>query len=484
MAILLLLIDPPRAGLLEGGSNALLSLADWVERRAVDVEVRVLDWASTPPHAIPDAIATLLSESSAEQIVVGITAMSASYRSALHVAHAFKAANRDIVVCLGGHHATPEAEIILQHHPEIDLVFRGEGERSLLRLVEGLPLTAIPGISFRSKDFGLVVATEDPVPLGTEELDSIATDFDRLASDSGKFGRTTLVTARGCPLGCRFCVVSQTKVRSKSVDAVIADVSRLLARGHRSFTIEDNFFAQSPRRTLELCRALAELQKTSGSFVFDCQTRVESCSESIVAALAEAGCDRVFLGVEALTPRQLHFLGKTPLPERFMDRLTQNVLPTLFRSGIDVGMNLQAGIPGTNLQEKDETLFRLEEIAAIARRHAGSLHIFTHLHVIYSGTPEFRDCVASGTFPRDIFEDFTLWEAEQPSMLRWLGEHFAHGTGGVPIALLEPAKLRDSRFEVLYRRLEDVNQFLRRIQSIRGMELFDFAPELTKTEAS
>ena len=45
----------------------------------------------------------------------------------------------------------------------------------------------------------------------------------------------------------------------------------------------------------------------------------------------------------------------------------------------------------------------------------------------------------------DIFEDFTEWETAQTPILSWLGEHFTHGTGGLPVGLQVIGRSGDDR---------------------------------------
>lgn len=473
----LLLIDPPRGGLLEGATHALVSLADWVQRRAPGAVVEILDWAALPEGKIPAVVRDALPPDG--RSVVGITATTATYQAALAVARAFKRADGTIQVVMGGHHVTPEADVVLGRHPEIDVIVRGEGERPLLDLARGIPLADIPGISFRTAT-GKVVRNAAPLPLSTAELDTIATEFPGINSEPGKFHRLTYMSARGCPLACRFCVVAQQPVRARSVAQVIADLRRLVEKGFRRFTIEDNFFAQAPKRTLALCGALARLQESlDPGFIFDCQTRVESCTEQIVPALAAAGCDAVFLGVEALVPRQLTLLGKTPVPDRFLARLRHSVLPLLFTHGIEANLNLQVGVPGATELERDMTLHQLAELGRRARERSGVIRLFPQLHVVYPGTAEFVDYLNAGAFPRDIFESFTEWESAHGSVLAWMGARFAHGAGGIPIALLDPDALRSGGFALREEEFRSAERLVEAFSMVDSVEVFDYRSEVT-----
>jgi radical SAM superfamily enzyme YgiQ (UPF0313 family) len=477
----LFLVDPPRAGLLEGAPQGLVSLASWVENRAPSVTIRLLDWSALKPDRLCDAVAALHHKEG--RVLVGITATTATYQSAIAVARAFKHTSPATQVVLGGHHATPEAELILARHHEVDLIVRGEGERPLLDLALGVPWAGIPGISYRN-NLGSIIANAPPIPLSTAELDSIATCFHKTRPEPGKFGRCCVMTARGCPLACKFCVVARQTVRSRSVERVIQDIGQLIDNGHSHFTIEDNFFAQSAHRTIELCESLALLQKLipPKKFVFDCQTRVESCTQAVLKSLARAGCDAVYLGVEALTARQLRFLGKTALPEHFLIQLAEKVLPDLFSHQIEANLNLQIAIPDTTQTECDEAIDRLAAMGRLASLRHGVVRIFPHLHVAYPGTPLFQDGLVRGAYPRDIFERFTEWEATQGAVLEWMGRRFAHGAGGLPVAMLEPEALRRGEFLLQIEQVHMADRFVDRMIQLEGIEVFNYAAHRTIEE--
>lgn len=156
--------------------------------------------------------------------VVGITTTTASYRSALATARAFKAVAPDALVVLGGHHASPQHDVILRHHADIvDAVVRGEGEHPLLAIARGLhPERCSAAVQPRLRRCSRI--NPPGALLSLEELDSLPVGFRSnasLRSAPGKFDHSTYVSARGCPLRCAFCAVAGQPIRAKSIDRVI-----------------------------------------------------------------------------------------------------------------------------------------------------------------------------------------------------------------------------------------------------------------------
>ncbi len=479
----LLLMAPPQRGLLEGFASGLISLANFIQIHEPGTDIRLLDFSQADPLDIDDALRAAFR--TVGDAIIGITATTASYYNAMLAARACKRLRPDIPVVLGGHHATSQDDVILGHHPEVDVVVCGEGERALLSLLRSFPeLSDVPGIAYRSP-FG--VQRNPPASLlETEALDEISPVFqqERLHAPPGKFDHSTYVSARGCPLRCAFCCVGNNRIRAKSVAAIVSDLRYLIGtQGSRKLAIEDNFFAHSASRTIELCAALEKLQGEH-TFSWDCQTRVESLrNPAVIAAMERAGCEAVYIGVEALTPLGLTYLGKTSQPAKYLDMLLGDVLPRMMRSRISTYINLQFGLPGGG--EDAESPRVLADIAAIAATAKRTVTIFPQLHVVYPGTSHFRTYLEQGLFGahgKAIFESFTAWEAAQEPILNWLGVHFAHGVGGIPIGIMSEAALRGGRFEIERESVARIDRCLRMIGTLPGINVFRYTPYLVRSE--
>lgn len=487
----LLLIMPPQQGLLNGFAAGLISLANFVEARIPEVQTEVLDLSTHSFDSSHMEITRSLPRSQEEVCFVGITTTTASYQSALKLAFFVKQATPRVVVVLGGHHASADPEIVLRSHPDlIDLILVGEGERSLCDLLLRYPsVESVPGLAFLTRD-GQFMLTSAPIPLSQDELDSIPVTHgdDGLIGTPGKFDHATYVSARGCPLPCAFCSVGNDRIRAKSVPAVVRDIETLLRMGFSRIAIEDNFFAHSPARTREICEALSDIKRNRcGTFSWDCQTRVESLArKGTIALLGKAGCDAVYIGVESVVPEQLVYLNKTQSPSKYLQTLTDIVVPQLLDSNIECYLNLQLGLPGETEDHEHATCDTLAYLGRMADSRRKKITIFPQLHVVYPGTIHFQQGVTQGRFPRDIFEAFTEWEFRQTPVLYWLGEHFAHGTGGIPEGILRPEVLRSGSFDnvdevVDTKAIFRISAVLREIDRIRGLQTFNYGDYIVKS---
>jgi hypothetical protein len=487
MGKILLLVMPPQLGLLEGFSSGLIALGNYIKLHNRDTRVRLLDLGPVAPSRTFEFVQAALQGLSGT-VFAGITGSTAGYQSMLRTAKAFKDCSPGVITIFGGPHASAQDEVILKRHSFVDFIIRGEGEIALSSILQHYrEPTRVPNLSFRVGDE--IMKTDDAPsldPAVLDLLDPYPTFPSELSSPPGKFDRVTYVSARGCPLKCSFCAVRNSAIRAKSVPAVIEDLRHLAGqRGYKRIAIEDNFFAHQPRRTIELCAAIAQLQKEV-SFFWDCQTRVESMRRSdVVAAMAEANCDAVYLGVESLVPEQLQFLGKAQRPGKYLECLSFEVAPKILSAGIDMEINLQLGIPGEDESHRTAALSELNRLGRIAARYGRKIVVSPQLHVVYPGTPHFETYVANGAFGSlgtGVFEEFTGWEAEHQPILTFFGEHFAHGNGGIPIGILDRSELLRSEFRIEEKSICSLSSQLVAMEGIEGISIRKYGDYLTRAQ--
>jgi anaerobic magnesium-protoporphyrin IX monomethyl ester cyclase len=147
--------------------------------------------------------------------VVGITAMTSTINSAINMARKVKETDGSVLVMLGGAHASALPVETLQNNPEIDIVVRGEGEETILKLIEAIEenrgdLGSVLGITYRTE----VGVKSNPSRPPLSDLDASPFPAFHLLPCSKyrlhpPFGRGSpvmpIITSRGCPYSCIFC---------------------------------------------------------------------------------------------------------------------------------------------------------------------------------------------------------------------------------------------------------------------------------------
>lgn len=481
----LVLVNPPNPCDLKGFSGGLLTLKLWAERYTPGLVTTILDEEFTEIGGLEKSIGEKIS-STGERPYVGITATTASYQNSLKTARAIKRLRPNSTIVLGGHHTDGQEQVILDSHPEIDVVVRGEGERPLVDILNG-DLTG-PGITARGyRTLRLLDDVNKGIPLQGEELNSMTVDqFDQdYYFRSRQFEEQNLVTARGCPLQCAFCSVRNDGIRAQDPDKVIEQFDYIVDQLDRKglpkiIAIQDNFFAQDRGRAREIAERLAEYRRNVRSdFEWNMQTRVEQFGTrdqegpKLARLLKDAGCTAAYFGIENFDPNMLDVLTKARNSKNYVETAIRAIDNTL-KAGIRPHIQFQAGIPGENSETEAINEGVLARIGEVAKPYNLNPLVFPSLSVVYPGTGFHERMIGLGA-PRDAYEIFTEWEDRHPEQYRQvLGGYFAHGNGGIPLGVIDLNEFRDGNPAIDEKRLDRVKSYIDRLRAIDGITVHDF----------
>ena len=299
--------------------------------------------------------------------IVGITVWTTFAASAFKVASLIKETNGDTPVIMGGPHITIRYEEVLKICPDVDFLVRGEGERTLLELVEFLgrktdvasrikDLRNIKGISFKLD--GETVHT--PEREFVNDLDSIPFPsrdllFNKTSYNSEDMG--LLMTSRGCPYGCTYCATSIWKrnTRFRSVDNVIEEIKFVMNRyGTTQFTFKDDSFTVNRKRVHKFCDRLID---ENIKIKWDTNTRVHLVDEDLLIKMKEAGCNSIKVGIETGSERILKLMRKQISLEQCREAAR------LFRKvGIHWTGYFMMGLPTETKEDAYQTLEFMKEL--------------------------------------------------------------------------------------------------------------------------
>ena len=219
----------------------------------------------------------------------------------------------DALAITGGQHFTALAEPSLERYPVIDAVIRGEGERTLVELVDALEagrgFTEVHGLTFRH---GNEVISTPPRPL-IDELDTLPMpgyDFVEENLDryhfkmmAGKKRYAIIEGSRGCGHACTFC--SQCgfwghRWRAKSGKRIAEEMEYCRERfGAEFIWLTDDNFAFGPRSD-ELFKEL-KARGLGDDLLWFVQARVDDVVENreSIPEMRGSGNQWVLLGVES-----------------------------------------------------------------------------------------------------------------------------------------------------------------------------------------
>ena len=216
-------------------------------------------------------------------------------------------------IIVGGPHITAWGEKIFQHHPEIDYGILGEGEETVVELVEALAagrsVSQIPGVI--GKDF---VGSARPLIRDLDRLPFPARDLlplDRYHYALAKGRRfTTLFTSRGCPYHCVFCDKSifGSRWRARSADNILAEIDEIVHRFQTtSLIIYDDLFTLDKERLQAVCEGIL---RRGYRLDWKCESRVNLVDLETLRLMKRAGCSLVAYGVESGNQHGLDYLNK------------------------------------------------------------------------------------------------------------------------------------------------------------------------------
>jgi anaerobic magnesium-protoporphyrin IX monomethyl ester cyclase len=313
----------------------VLYLAAVLEKEGVDVSV--LDQAAEG-LSVKDTLSWIKSQN---PDVLGFSTFATSGRAAALISQEVKKDNPNVTVVFGNYYATFNPKRILLKYPSVDIIVRGEAERTVVQLVNCLRgrgrLKDVLGISFRIE--GEVASTAD-APL-IKDLDTLPFPDRSLVSDDyhsmmvganvapRKF--TSVVSSRGCVYRCRFCSCTQfahNRWRPRSVKNTMEELCFLASEGYKQFIFVDDSFTANPKNVTKLCR---EMRKEKLDMEWICEGRVDNGSYEMFWETAKAGCRILYFGMESANQRILNYYNKRITPDQ-----SRTAAKTARKAGSDV----------------------------------------------------------------------------------------------------------------------------------------------------
>jgi len=237
--------------------------------------------------------------------VVAVSIATPAVNSARDIIGMVRGGLPEVKIIGGGPHATLFPEEMLLNG--MDFVVRGEGEETIAALAMFLAgqgdIRAIEGISYRQDG---KVLYNGPRPL-IKDLDGIpfpAWEVFPIKQYESIFKKARLslpiLTSRGCPGKCTFCYkgLFGNRFRIRTPESILEEVRYLADHfAIEEFSIIDDCFTVIPKRAIAFCELL--VQSNLGlAWTLPAGIRVDTVSEELLKALAEAGCYRVGLGIE------------------------------------------------------------------------------------------------------------------------------------------------------------------------------------------
>ena len=384
MVTRVLLVAPPSPIRTQGPPLMMMYLGAALRRAGK--EVAVLDMASPyGPRRAGDLQASI---ERLDPTVLGMTLFTETTLAGYRLLEELGPAPLGQVRVAGGPHATAVPEEPLDRG--FDVVVRGEGEQTLVELVEAMErggsLESVQGLCWRDSG-GVLHRTPDrarlrdldELPRPLEAHDLFPREWYIPPYRSGSM-HAAIITSRGCPGACTFCSnqVTGRSYRYHSPDRVLQEMQdwhRL--EGACSFSFHDDAFTVQRERLRKLCRGMRDLEFSP---LWWCEARADQVDAERAEAMARSGCSTVVLGAESGDPGVLDRIGKGITPQAVWDALL-----AARQAGLRTQLNFMFGFPDETEAELDRTLAFMQRVAALVDG-------FTPMGVVvpYPGTALYR----------------------------------------------------------------------------------------------
>ncbi len=349
-----------------------------------------------------------------------------------------------------GTHVTPMSRETLEAYPTLDIVIRGEPEMSILDVCQTLdrvsreekaldnvpvgnpdmtaPWRKLPfpdasylttrgrflgvspqlvaralretkGIAFRDQHGEVQINPDRPF---IENLDSLPIPLhDKLPWKKYKVPivggpYTFVLTSRGCPAGCRYCikhVTYQASVRHRSPDHVLKEMYMLKEMGMHHIHFEADLFTVKKEFVYDLCNTII---KEGLDLRWSCNSRVDFVDEEELKLMKKAGCFMIAWGLESGSETVLKRARKGTTVTRI-----QETIAASHRAGIKNWGYFIIGLPG-------ETVETIQQTIDLSKRIPVDIALF-HIATPYPGTPFYYEAVANGWINMNQWEDYDMY---------------------------------------------------------------------------
>ena len=331
--------------------------------------------------------------------LVGISGTTHNLVGITRTVETVKNAAPGIRVCLGGPHvsAFPRES---QEIEGVDYTIRGDGEESLLLLIDsiedGADVRGIPGLTHALK--GKVELAEEHACV--RDLDTLPFPARDLVDQSlytyvlgVKSTFTTIISSRGCPYKCSFCSTPHGNYRARSVKNVVREMELCAASGIGEIHFVDDTFNLLNDRSANLSR---EILDRGLDLKWSFRGRADSITDEEMELAAKAGCVRLHLGVETGSDSGLALLNKGTTTAQ-----VERAIRLAGKYGIATAAYFLIGCP----HEKSEN--DVQSTIDFAIRLNPDYAMFNIL-AVYPGTELHDTAVEKGLLEKDYWNGFVM----------------------------------------------------------------------------
>lgn len=312
-----------------------------------------------------DKLCTALLEDKPE--VVGIYTNLMTKLNVLRIVRFIKSnpSLRHTKIVLGGPEVRNHLAKFLEQ--QVDFIVLGEGEQTMLEIVQWVDgtnikdLSAIDGIVYLDEQNGMRQNREraklknlDELPMPNRTQVNLQLYFDAWKGRHGT-NAISVSTMRGCPYSCKWCsrAVYGQSYRRRSPKAVADEIAWIKAHYIvDSIWFVDDVFTVSHKWMEEFTQEV-----TSRNLVmpYECITRADRMNEEVILNLKASGCFRVWIGAESGSQKVIDLMDR-----RVEVGQVRDMIKLARHHGLQAGTFIMVGYPGETKEDIYETVHHLK----------------------------------------------------------------------------------------------------------------------------
>ncbi len=265
----------------------------------------------------------------------------------------------NVKILFAGSHVTYFPEQTLKEC-KADIIIKGEQDYTTLNAINAIKnktsLKKIKGIAYKEKN----KIINNPAASLIQDLDKLPFPDRDLIPHSWyieghaiKLPFTFVVTARGCPNQCSFClwpnIYHNHIVRYRSIKNVIDELKWLKEKYNmQEIFFDDGTLNVDKKRLIDLCKAML---KNKINLVWSCSCRVNNIDKEILYWMKKSGCKLICYGGESANPETLKKTNKGITVQQIKEsfKLTK-------QAGIIVHANFMLGFPWESKEQMQKTI--------------------------------------------------------------------------------------------------------------------------------
>ncbi len=269
--------------------------------------------------------------------LIGFSTYIWNFNCVIEIAKRVKTKKKCIVV-LGGPEVSYNAREVLDKHDFVDYVLSGEGEESIVKLVNGEDLDKIEGLCYRKND---EIIIKSPAILQVSPPNPYTDDYMRNLN-----GRIAYIeTSRGCPFRCAFCLSGRCGgVRFFDINEAKNNILKLANSGAKTIKFVDRTFNANRKRACELFSFIIDNfgKNVGGSVCFHFEIEGELIDEETLSVLKKApkGLIQFEIGIQSFNEKTLEAINR----KTNLTKLVENIKKIIELGNIEVHVDLIAGL--------------------------------------------------------------------------------------------------------------------------------------------